>query len=58
MKSIETFTPKELAAELKVPYRTVLQAIKNKQLRVLEFSAKYRRIRSEDAAKWIQSITK
>lgn len=58
MQTIETFTPKELAAQLQVPYRIILAAIKSGELRTIHFSAKYRRIRSQDAAAWIQSITK
>ena len=56
--SITTYSPRELANELGIPYRIVLGAIRARKLRVLEFSRHYRRIRSEDAAKWIQSITK
>lgn len=58
MKTIETFTPKELAGQLKIPYRIVLGAIKSGQLRTMTFTPKFRRIRSEDAAKWIESVTK
>jgi hypothetical protein len=57
MREIETYTAKELAGKLKVPYRIILNAIRKKELRCICYSPKYRRIRSEDAARWIQSIT-
>lgn len=57
MREIETYTAKELASKLKVPYRIVLSAIKKRELRCIRYSAKFRRIRSEDAAAWIQRIT-
>lgn len=58
MRQIETFAPKELSDKLRVPYRIVLKAIKNGELKTIHFTKKYRRIRSEDAAAWIQRITK
>lgn len=57
MREIETYTAKELAGKLNIPYRIVLAAIKKKELRCIHYSPKYRRIRSEDAARWIQGIT-
>lgn len=57
MREIETYTCKELAGKLKVPYRIILNAIRKGELRCIAYSPKFRRIRSEDAALWIQSIT-
>ncbi|MEO7099431.1 MAG: excisionase family DNA-binding protein [Luteolibacter sp.] len=57
-ESLTTYSPKELAGLLKIPYRVVLRAIMEKKLRCAKFSASTYRIRSEDAAEWMASITK
>ena len=54
---IQTYTPKELASELGIPYRVVLEAIRNRKLRCIQYSPRVRHIRSEDASRWVTSIT-
>lgn len=56
-REIETYSAKELATKIGIPYRIVLRAIKMKELRCIRFSPKFRRIRSEDAARWVQGLT-
>ena len=58
MKTIESYSPKELSAELQIPYRTILKAIKNNEIKCQHYSPRFRRIRSEEAARWVQSVTK
>lgn len=53
----QMFTPKELAAELGISYRLVLDAIRAGKLRAIHYGPRLRQIRSEDAAKWVTSLT-
>jgi excisionase family DNA binding protein len=58
MQDIETYSPKELAQALKIPYRIVLHALKTGSLKAIHFGKRHRRIHSKSAAAWIQSITR
>ena len=53
---IKTYTPEELANELKIPRRTVLRAIRNKELECVKFSSCVFRILEADAQAWIESL--
>ena len=56
--NIKTYTPKELAEEIKVPKRTVLRAIMRKELKAVRFSPCVIRILITDAQQWIETLRK
>lgn len=54
---IDLFKVKEFATASGIPYRGILAAIKAGELRCIRRNARWFRIRSEDAAKWVASLT-
>jgi excisionase family DNA binding protein len=55
---LKSYTPAELAEELKVPKRTVLRAIIRKELKAIRYSACTIRVLVSDAQKWINTLRK
>ena len=51
-QSVEFFTPKQLALEMKVNYRLILNAIAAGELSCMKLSERRWRIRSQAAAQW------
>ena len=57
LERIDVFTPRDFAAQTGIPYRGILTAIRSGELRCLRRNARWFRIRSEDGARWIASLT-
>jgi hypothetical protein len=55
---IDLFKVKDFAEMSGLPYRLILGAIKSGELRCIRGNKRYFRIRSEDGARWIVSLTK
>lgn len=56
-EKIDLFTVREFSEKSGIPYRGILAAIKSGDLRCLCRNKRWFRIRSEDGAKWIVSLT-
>lgn len=56
IEDTEIFTPKELSARVKAPFRTILRAIRDKELVCVKFSASVLRITGSDANRWLQTL--
>jgi hypothetical protein len=52
-----TYTPRELAAELKIPHRLVFLALRSGKLKKMKFSAATHRISGTSVDEWLASIT-
>lgn len=55
---LKSYTPAELAEELKVPKRTVLRAIIRKELKAIRYSPAVIRVLVTDAQEWINTLRK
>jgi hypothetical protein len=55
---LKSYTPTELAKELKVPKRCIFGAIRRGELKAIRYSAATIRVLAVDAEKWIQKIRK
>jgi excisionase family DNA binding protein len=53
-----TYTPRELAAELKIPHRLVFIALREKKLTMMKFSSATFRISGSDVDAWLESLKK
>ena len=50
------YTPKALANELQIPFRTVLKAIKDKKLTMIRFSSSTFRIEGDEVDRWLDGM--
>lgn len=54
----QIYTPRSLAAELKVPLRQVLAAIRRGELKCAKFSPATFRVEGEDVDRWLAKLKK
>lgn len=57
MNHITNYSPRTLAAELGIPYRAILAAIKSGNLECIRINQRVFLIRSQAAAKWFCSLS-
>ena len=57
LEKIDVFKVRDFADMTGIPYRGILTAIRSGELRCLRRNARWFRIRSEDGAKWVASLT-
>jgi hypothetical protein len=55
---VTLFKVREFSEKAGIPYRMVLAAIASGELRCIKAGKRWFRIRSEDGAKWVVSLTK
>jgi excisionase family DNA binding protein len=57
-RALMTYSPRELAAELKIPNRIVFQAMRSGKLKAMRFTSATMRIDGASVDAWLETLTK